>query len=351
MKPVRVMIVEDSLVVRTLLANVVNSDRRFELVSAVSSAEEALSGLVRLAPDVISLDIRLPGMNGLEATSRIMAERPTPIVVVAASVESGELDITMNALRAGALAVIEKPVGVEASGFREQAGNILTQLFIMSQVRVVRQWNRETRRTMAPIVPPKRLVQDIEIRALGIGCSTGGPNALAVLLRDLPAGLDVPILLVQHIPPTFVASFASWIASISSLPVRLVREPEVLKAGWIYIAASGLHLGVANGNVVGTAEPPAAQHPSADVLFRSMAREFGSAALGILLTGMGEDGAQGLLEMRRAGACTIAEDSSTAIVYGMPGAAMALGAVCESLPLQMIAPRIAELATHRVDSL
>jgi two-component system chemotaxis response regulator CheB len=286
-------------------------------------------------------------MNGLEATRRIMAERPTPIVVIAASVDSDDFSITMNALRYGALAVIEKPCGVETDGFSVVAENIRTQLFIMSQVKVVRQRGAiggsvPGSRTLAPRMP--RPPEGPKIRALGIACSTGGPSALSVVLRELPAEISCPILLVQHIPPTFVAGFAAWIASLCRFEVRAVSHTEFLRSGCIYLAAPDRHLSVTAHAVTATDElPVSGQRPAATILFRSMALAFGSSGAGVLMTGMGDDGALGLLEMRCAGALTIAEDESTAVVYGMPAAAVACGAVCELLALPLIATRISEL--------
>jgi two-component system chemotaxis response regulator CheB len=286
-------------------------------------------------------------MNGLEATRRIMAERPTPIVVIAASVDSDDFNITMNALRSGALAVIEKPGGVETDGFNAVTENIRTQLFIMSQVKVVRQ----RANTIGPIAPSPTLAlpwpalrTNQKICAVGLACSTGGPNALSVVLRDLPAELPCPVLLVQHIPPTFVASFATWIASLCLLKVRVVIQTEILRPGCLYLATPDRHLSVTGTTVTTTGESPLdGQRPSATILFRSMALAFGSSAVGVVMTGMGDDGAAGLLDMRKAGAFTLAEDSSTSIVYGMPAAAVACGAACESLPLGAIAPRIVEI--------
>jgi two-component system chemotaxis response regulator CheB len=351
MKPVRVLIVEDSAVVRSLLTAIVRSDPRFEVAAALTNAEEALQRIGELAPDVISLDIRLPGMNGLEATRRIMSERPTPIVVIASSVGSDDFNIAMAALRSGALAVLEKPEGVESDGFRTTANHILTQLFIMSQVKVLRLWDNTTRTALrlpamhlsAPDFRTAATPRGIP-RAVAIGCSTGGPGALSALMRDLPGEFSAPILLVQHLPQSFIPNFARWIGTIFRYRVKLVADAEALRPGCLYLAGANHQLEVRGGSAIASDAPPVGAHrPSATHLFRSMAREFGSGAVGVLLTGMGEDGAKGLLEMRRAGAHTITEDATTAIVYGMPGAANALGASCESLPLNRIGPRLGEL--------
>jgi two-component system chemotaxis response regulator CheB len=341
-RKVRVLIVEDSGVVRELLRHVVEADPRLEVAGAVASGEEALEVLDRLRPDVISLDIRLPGLDGFQVTEAIMSRRPTPIVVVSASIESEELGIAMNALRAGALAVVEKPVGTRHQDYQAIAGHLCTQLYIMSQVRVVGQrYPRQARPRAAP--PPARQVPG-PFRAVGIAASTGGPGALSHLLGALPADFPLPILLVQHIAPTFLEGFARWLAGVCPLEVQMARDGQLPLPGAVYLAPPNHHLRLQQGLLRVDGGPPVGgQRPSASVLFSSMA-SLGPAALGVVLTGMGDDGATGLLEVRQAGGWTLAEDESTAVVYGMPMEAARRGAVCESLPLGALAARLRELA-------
>lgn len=346
---VRVMVVEDSLVVRQLLVHIIARDPRLVVAAAVGSAEEALQEIGRVQPDVISMDIRLPGMDGLEATRRIMAEHPTPIVVIAGSVEDASLKISMNALRAGALTVVEKPVGVSSDGYAGLAETICTQLYIMSQVPVVRR--RSFAWSPAAPVPKPATAREPEWSAarpsmLGIAASTGGPPALAKVLGGLPADFPLPILLVQHMGAPFMEGFASWLDGLMPLEVRLARDQEIPVPGKVYVAPGDRHLVLSPAGTlrVSTEAPVSNQRPSATVLFQSMARTIGRRGLGVLLTGMGEDGAQGLLELREAGGYTLAEDESTAVVFGMPAAAMRLGGARASLPLDMIAPKLMRLA-------
>jgi two-component system chemotaxis response regulator CheB len=295
------------------------------------------------------MDIRLPGMNGFEATQRIMTEKPTPIVVVSASVESEDLKITMNALRAGALAVVEKPAGTTQKDYESLASRVCTQLAVMSQVKVIRQrFNRglnfgsqkvESKQDMkVPVVPAG------PFRMLGIVTSTGGPNALNSLLAGLDPKFPLPVVLVQHIAGSFLDGFVAWLNSISSLPVKAAEDGEIPARGKVYVAPADRHLRVDSSCLrLDRGEPVSAQRPSGTVLFQSMASSLGSAALGALLTGMGDDGALGLKAVRDAGGYTIAEDESTAVVFGMPAVAIRLGAACEALPLQEIGPRLTEL--------
>ncbi len=353
MNKTRVMIVEDSAVVRLLLQHIIGSDPRFEIVSISETAEEALACLDRVRPDVISLDIRLPGMNGLDATLRIMSTRPTPIVVVAASVEGDELDIAMNALRAGAVAVVEKPVGTTNEDYERVATHLCNQLAIMSQVKVVRQAPRRglsfgspppPPAAAAPPPPPPPARRSASLRMVGLVASTGGPNALTRVLGELSADFPAPILLVQHITPSFLDGFVSWLDGMTPLEVRIAQPGETPRAGVVYVPPADRHLELRRGKLwLGMGDEVCSQRPSGTVLFESIARDLGDQALGVLLTGMGADGARGLLELRKSGAHTIAEDASTAVVYGMPAAAVELGAVCESLPLPAIARRMVEL--------
>jgi two-component system chemotaxis response regulator CheB len=343
-KPIRVLIVEDSLVVRELLKHIIGLDARFDVVGAVESAEEALQLMDVVEPDVISLDIRLPGMNGLDATLQIMARRPIPIVVVSANVDDDELNIAMNALRAGALAVVEKPVGVTNVAFEAMAARLCTQLAIMSQVKVVRQGNRNLSfGTAEPAPAPRR--RSAGYSMLGIVASTGGPQALVQVLGGLDKSFPLPILLVQHITASFLEGFVSWLGGVTPFDVRIAQGGEVPEPGKVYVSPQERHLALRGGKLVVLDDPPMhSQKPSGTVLLSSMAKDLGSRAVGVVLTGMGTDGADGLLALEKAGGYTIGEHESTCIVYGMPAAAARLGAVKEMLPLHDIAPRLAQLA-------
>jgi two-component system chemotaxis response regulator CheB len=356
MKKIGVLIVEDSNVVRQLLEHIIGSDSRFEIVASVSTAEEALKILGRVSPDIISLDIRLPGMDGFEATRRIMRERPTPIVVCSASVEDEDLKITMNALRAGALAVVEKPVGTTREDYDRIARTLCTQLAIMSEVKVVRQTSfAEPKRVSLPATPihvphqPRAVTHATPgspLRLLGIGASTGGPNAIVQVLGNLGAEFPLPVLLVQHIMSSFLPGFVTWLDGVTPFHAVIARSGEVPIPGTVYLAPADFHLQIDGDRIRLTQEPPvSSQRPSATVMFQSMARSLGPAALGVLLTGMGDDGADGLLELRRAGGRTIAEHESTAVVYGMPKAAVDRGAACDCLALNEIASRVVELVS------
>jgi two-component system chemotaxis response regulator CheB len=334
---VRVMVVEDSPVIQHLLGFIIAADPRLEVCGTVPSGEAAIEAIPRLRPDVISMDIRLPGIDGLEATRIIMSRHPTPIVVIADAVEDRSLHISMNALRSGALSVVEKPAGFAHADHAAIADTIRTQLYIMSQVPVIRQ--RDPGRRGLAAEPPagedRRRARPTIVAIVG---STGGPAALARVLGGLGGDFQLPILVVQHMGPAFMAGFADWLDGIVPQPVTIAVHGQTPLAGHVHVAPGDQHLTVgadgalhlSRGTLVNS------QRPSGTVLFQSMARALGPRGLGVLLTGMGEDGAEGMLAMRRAGAVTITEDESTAVVYGMPASAVRLGASTLALPLDRI---------------
>lgn len=346
MKSIRVMIVEDSTATRELLEHIIGSDPRLEVAASVASAEEALRILERVSPDVISMDIRLPGMSGVEATRLVMRRKPTPIVVLSASVDAEFLEITMKALQAGALTVLEKPRGTLHADYEAEAGRICTQLVIMSEIKVVGQRGflpKAARvREDGPVVAGKDYVM------VGVVSSTGGPSALSQLLNGLGPGFPLPVLLVQHITASFLEGFVRWLNEVSPLPATIIENGQAPEPGKVHLAPVDRHLKIRQGRLWADDGPAiSSQRPSGTALFRSMAKELGPTAVAVLLTGMGEDGAEGLLDVRSAGGYTIAEDESTAVVYGMPAAAGQLKAACEFLPLPLIAPRLRHLLSPK----
>jgi two-component system chemotaxis response regulator CheB len=356
-----VLVVEDSPVIQQLLSHVIDADPRLEVAGIASSGEQALRMIERAAPDVVSLDIRLPGIDGFEVTSRIMRQNPLPIVVVASDVR--DLDIPMRALQAGALAVVEKPGSVARADYQTVAHHLCTQLVIMSQVKVIR--HRITGRPARPAgstapeagapdagdgrLPNAAVTADGRLRrfrAVGLVASTGGPAALARVLKDLPPSFPMPLFVVQHMGAPFMAGFANWLGTVSPLPVRLGEAGLVPQPGTVYVAPGDRHMLVEGGTIRLSDDPlVCGQRPSGEELFRSMARAYGPAGIGVLLTGMGEDGARGLVDMHKVGAYTIAEHASTAVIHSMPGTAVRLGGAVEELPLDRVAGRLLQLTS------
>jgi two-component system chemotaxis response regulator CheB len=360
MPPIRVLVVEDSLTVRRRLCEVLARDPMLEVVGEATTGKQAIELCLSLRPDVLTMDMMLPVMTGLGATEYIMAHCPTPILIVSSSTNRGELFKTYEALAAGAVEVMEKPRGDETDDVWER--EFLANVKLVSRIRVVthiraRLGTFGQSRSDARIVPaappppaPPKVRDHYEV--VLIGASTGGPGAILDILRVLPQPFPLPILFVLHIGEPFASSFADWLDGQTGLRVAYARHGELIGAskGAVLMAPPDVHLTVRNGRCHITHDPPRHScRPAVDVLFESAAREYGPAAMACLLTGMGRDGAAGLLEIRRAGGFTIAQDEATSVVYGMPREAVLLGAVDRELPLAQIGPTLAALAALRHD--
>jgi two-component system chemotaxis response regulator CheB len=304
----------------------------------------------------MTLDIVMPVMSGLTATEYIMAYVPTPILIVSASTNRGELFKTYDALAAGAVDVLEKPTIDEADASWERrfiaAVKLIAKIKVITHPRARLSAAERAAAAIQPAPPPVHVSKHLRSQpsrqygVLAIGASTGGPGAIVEVLRALPRGLPLPVLFVLHIDEPFGAAFAEWLDGQTPHRVAYARDREPLDSlrGQVIMAPPGLHLTVGGGRIrLGTEAPRHSCRPSVDVLFESLAVDRGAEVLACLLTGMGRDGAAGLLAIRRAGGCTIAQDESTSVVYGMPREAVLLGAAQLVLPLQHIGPEIVQL--------
>ncbi len=353
MPRIRVLVVEDSLTIRRRLREVLASDPEIEVIADAQDGKCAIELCARLRPDVVSLDMLLPVMSGLAATEYIMAHCPTPILIVSASFNRGELFKTYDALSAGAVDVLEKPRGDEIAGEWER--RYLSAIKLVARIKVITHprarlgaLGRAPGRILPTPLPP--LGNEI-YRVAALGASTGGPAALVEVLRAIPQALSVPVLMVLHIDEPFGLAFAEWLDAQTLHRVSYACEAQVVEhcAGQVIMAPPGYHLIVRGGALHLTKEGERHScRPSIDVLFESLAREYGSAAIACLLTGMGRDGAAGLFEVRRAGGFTIAQDEASCVVYGMPREAVLLGAAERVLPLADIGGAIAQLTGKRI---
>ncbi len=348
-RKIRVLIAEDSVVAREMLAQILSSDEDIEVVGMAVNGEEAVSMTAELRPDLVTMDIHMPAMDGLVATEKIMAFTPTPILVVSSSVHGEGIGRAFDALESGALEVIKKPAPSDWKDLEHIGRDVIRRVKMLSRVRVIT--HIKGKRDRRAISSPSRTSFDeaahgLETRSLvAIGSSTGGPSALLGILGRLPAGLPVPIVVAQHIADGFIPGLVSWLNAGSQLRVSAAAEGETVLPGVAYIAPTGLNLSM-DGVTMRLGEPFAGQLyvPSADTLFDSVARSVGRSAIGVILTGMGADGALGLKAMHDAGAATIAQDEESSTVYGMPRAAAELGAADDILPIERIASRIEQLA-------
>ena len=347
--PIKVLIVEDSLTVQLLLAEAIEADGRLQVTGRVATGEQALEFVKDGKPDVVLMDVHLPGMNGFEATRRIMATTPLPIVICSAVTDPNDVATTFQAMEAGAVAVVAKPGGLRSANHAELKRHLVETLRVMAEVKVVRRWARAGARPAVQAAP--RGVDEIARpksvkRLVAIGTSTGGPPVLRTILSELPASFPLPILVVQHISPGFLPGLVEWLRSSCAMPLEIAAQGALLAGGHVYFAPDGFHLGInAKGQIALTKRAAGDQLcPSVSHLLRSVTDAYGAGVIGVLLTGMGSDGAAELAGLKQCGGTTIAQDKGSSVVHGMPGEAIRLGAATRVLPAGQIAAELLRLA-------
>lgn len=331
-QPIRVLVVEDSPSQRDLIVALLRRSGGFDVVGTAENGSEAIASTASLRPGVVAMDVHLPVMDGYEATRQIMQRCPTPIVMFSNS--AGDADRrSMQALAAGALAVVRKPGSLLTSSSVEERDTFLRMLRLMAGVRVV---TRHAPRTpIVPVTTSPRPAMSVPPEIIAVASSTGGPAALQILLSGLGAAFPLPVIVAQHIARGFTTALVDWLASVVPLPVRIITAETRLQPGHIYFAPDDAHMTLSGRNLAAPYRSRAEDRycPSADMLFETTARVYGARAIGVIMTGMGDDGARGLSKLRQAGAHTLAQDEATCVVYGMPQAARAAGAVVQTLPL------------------
>lgn len=342
---IRVLISEDSAVVADHIKGLLESAPGIRVVGMARNGIEAVAMAENLKPDVITMDINMPKMDGVEATKQIMQKCPTRIIIITASADQKESRPAFEALKSGALTVLEKPRGYGHKDYTVIRDNLIKTVEVMSTVKVVTRWRPRTQPVVRAEVPSKKPL------IVAIGASTGGPAALSVVLKSLSADLAAPILIVQHMTSGFGTAFAGWLEHESALPVKIAMQGEKVRPGSVYIAQDDLHLGVTASGYISLSESYRVKtyhRPSVNYLFESVAHGYGGHAIGVLLTGMGEDGALGLREIKNAGGSTYCQDESTCVVFGMPKTAIGLGAADHIMPLDKIGPALG-LAVGRAE--
>ncbi len=343
-----ILVAEDSTVIRMLLVQLLESDPQIRVIGAVSDGQAALDFVRARKPDVVLMDIHMPNLNGFEATRSIMETNPVPIVICSATSNTKDVVIAFQAMEAGAIACIEKPLGRANGNFDELAAHLLETLKLMAEVKVVRRSARPRPEPPPDVRPAIRLVDPGAIRVVGIGASTGGPQTLQLILADLPGNFPIPLLIVQHIAAGFLSGLVEWLSKTTGLPVHIATQGILPQSGHVYLAPDSFQMGVtADGRIALTREDAESHlRPAVSYLFRSLADQFGPGALGVLLTGMGQDGAKELKAMKDRGAITIAQDQESSIIHGMPGVAIALGGATHVLAADKIASALIAFVMH-----
>lgn len=325
---IRVLIVDDSPSVRELLVYILGSDPGIEIVGCAVDGDEAVRMAQDKKPDVITMDLQMPNMNGFDATRNIMQTCPTPIVIVSGNDDRSEMGKSFRAIEAGALVVVQRPFGPGNAAYHETSNALIRTVKAMAEVKVVRRWPKDASRSMGPEADTGNGRRGKARELVVIGASTGGPVVLRDILAELSSGYALPIVIVQHMSPGFVTGFAEWLTAAAKFPVAIAKHGDFLAPGKAYLAPDGFQMGV-TGNLhvaLSRTGPEHGMSPSVSYLFRSINNDLCRSTAAVLLTGMGKDGARELRRLKDNGAVTIVQDRATSAVYGMPGEAVKLDA-------------------------
>ena len=339
-KKIRVLVAEDSTLVQRILTKIFDNDPLLEVVGVAKNGKIAVDMARRLKPDVITMDIRMPVMDGFQATRIIMSEIPTPILVVSSSVRDDDLKISFNAIQAGALDIMEKPRGNLAREYYEVSEEIIKKIKLIADIKVFRHLAPKYH---LPVLKKERPLEKTRRKAVAIGASTGGPSALFQLLTSLTPDFPAPIFVTQHISEGFGRGCVEWIEKNSRVPVTMAGEGEHIQPGTVYFAPDDRVMSITSRHLISVEQEkmPRGFRPI-DRMMDSFAGIYGRGGVGVLLTGMGDDGARGMKEISETGGKTIVQDEESSVVFGMPKAAINLGAADEVLPLGEIAGRIVD---------
>jgi two-component system chemotaxis response regulator CheB len=337
--PIRVLVADDSATLRAALVALLAEDPALQIVGQAADGVEAVEKARVLRPDVITMDVNMPRLDGLGATAAIMTHSPARVLVISSVSEHRQLELSFKAMAAGALELIAKPHG-PATDLKRWGRKVAESVRLMAEVPVVR------RHKIHSPAYHTQLTAHGNVDIFGLVASTGGPPALAHVLAALPADLPVPLLVAQHIAEGFTVGLVRWFASVCKLQIKVPQDGELPKAGCVYLPPDGRDLEVDADGLLRTPKGTGLHCPSGNRLLTSLAKAFGPRAGGIVLTGMGDDGAQGLLALQKAGGATYAQDEATSVVFGMPQAARNVGATRHLLPLEAMAPAILDLCNR-----
>ncbi|HLO24876.1 MAG TPA: chemotaxis-specific protein-glutamate methyltransferase CheB [Geobacteraceae bacterium] len=339
---IKVLLADDSGVVRAVLRDIFHATSDITVIGEAGNGKEAISLTEQLKPDLIVMDIMMPVMDGLTAIEEIMARFPTPILVLSATMDEREVNHAFTAIKKGALDVMEKPLFSGLNFGSSFEALIIEKARLLSRIKVIRRWPTKAAKVELKTVSPKG---GREI--LAIGASTGGPKAVMSIMKGLPTDFRASVFIVQHIASGFARGFAQWLDRDSGIKVRLATDGQIYGKGEAFVAPNDCHMVLEHGRIkLIKAEPVNCCRPSIDVLFNSLAEEEGARVVGVLLTGMGRDGAQGLRHIKDKGGFTMVQDEKSCTVFGMPKAAIALNAVDEILPLLSMPEAITKIFSY-----
>lgn len=341
---IKVMIVDDSALIRKLLTDILKSDKEIQIVGTARNGKDALDKIKTLKPDIITLDVEMPIMDGLTTLKEIVSKYKIPVIMISTLTQQGA-DLTLKALEEGAVDFLHKPTNIFSLSQDKIQKDIINKVKASASTKVG---------AFQPYIPVKKIKTDLRIRTgnellfdniLAIGTSTGGPRALQSLVPQLPTNINAAIVIVQHMPPKFTKSLSDRLNSTSNIGVKEAEEGDILKRGWAYIAPGDYHMTIVQekGNLVvrlNQKPPIMGLRPTVDILMESVSKIENYSKLGVILTGMGSDGAEGITNMKSSGAFTISQDEETSVVYGMPKTAMATNCIDKVLPLNKIANEI-----------
>lgn len=342
---VKALIVDDSLVVQAYLKFILSSDEDIEIVGVAGDGWEGVEMAKKLRPDVITMDIQMPKLDGLRATRLIMESVPTPIVIVSANWEPGEIDLTFKALEMGAVTIIEKPKGMKHPDHQKMATNLIRTVKMMKGVTVERK-NASTRPDDTSSVHTDAPSQ---FRYVAIGSSTGGPLILRKILSSLPADFPLPILIVQHMAKGFTTGMVNWIDGVTKLKLKLAEHNEIPQAGTVYVAPDDSHMGISRSGRIelNQDEKRKSLRPSVSYLFETLAKHFSNQTIAVMLTGMGADGAMEMKALKDGGATTIAQSEASCTIFGMPKAAIDMGGAIFVLDTEDIPRKLTQVIKSR----
>lgn len=337
---IRILLADDSILARHVLADMLQVEPDLRVAAEACNGQEAVQLTLALKPDLVIMDLVMPVMDGLEAIEEIMSLAPTPVLVLSAAIEASEVDRAFTAIKRGALDVMEKPELSAPRGLEDFGARLREKVRFLSGIRVI----RHPRRRLRPLEQLEPLPAGPSRSILAIGASTGGPKAVMRVLKTLPAGFPGAVFVVQHIAQGFARGFATWLDRECAITVKVAQEGAHYLAGEALVAPDGQHITLCEGRIkLIDTQPVNCCRPSIDVFFNSLARERCDNVVGVLLTGMGRDGAQGLLSIKEAGGTTLVQDEPSCAVFGMPKAAIAINAANQVLPLDLIPAAIGKL--------